>query len=330
MFSHFPKWFSATGTGSWLCLPKMWSMWGSVTWKCVCQTPDDDPWKDNSWHYCFDTWVSSSVPSSLSTSCPFTHSVLFALPLCLSLFYSFFASLGSWINLFFLVLLSLSFCLHIALHAAPIKRWDWYWETIKVGLAVCWMFPPCGKWSITSSTTSDRGSCFEPAPNETSAWASGATKGEARGILLGTYTQTHTHARTGCGDLAILICFFSVGLCKTTAHFEQEVRMWLLRATLPDVACLWSTSNRTLHRTSMKWPYTACGPHCGSVAEIDMFITARQRKLRMSGRLINNKCHPASPVPHISPAFTLHLRHDARMKWQPAERLQETLQQRGK
>lgn len=179
------------------------------------------------------------------------------------------------------------------------------------------MSPTCGKWSITSSITSDRGSCFEPC----SQWIVCLME-QKKG-------KPDTHTYSGCGNLAILICFFLVCLYKTVAHFEQEVRksQWFVRATLPDVAFLWSTSNETLHKTSAKhWPHTASRPQCYSVAESVMFITPRQRKLSMSRRLINKNCQPASPMPHISAAFTLHLRHKAFLKWQPAKPLQETLQ----
>lgn len=183
--------------------------------------------------------------------------VLSLTPCCLLSHFVFHSvSLGSWINFFFLVLLSLSFCLHIALHTAPIKRWDWYWETIKIGLAVCWMFPPCGKWSITSSITSDRGSCFEPAPNESSAWASGATKGEARGILLGTCTHTETHTQDveiwPSSSVSSLSVYVRQQLTLNrkwkccSGSYVQRYQMWPSSDPLPMKLCtgpLWSTDH---------------------------------------------------------------------------------------
>lgn len=126
-----------------------------VTWKCVCPTPDDDQWKDNSWHW---LWRLRPIISPLlSLYCLSFHS----LTIVCSPSLSFSLSLNQF--LFSCFTLSLSISPHISLHIAQIKRGYWYWETIKVWLAVGWMFLPFGKWYMTSSVTSDRGSCFEPS-----------------------------------------------------------------------------------------------------------------------------------------------------------------------
>lgn len=98
------------------------------------------------------------------------------------------------------------------------------------------MFPPCGKWSITSSIISDRGSCFKPVHSDWFASASGAGK---RGTQRNSFwVHAHIDKHTGCGNLPILFCFLSAYPCKTAVHFEQEVRMleWLSNTIVLNMA----------------------------------------------------------------------------------------------
>lgn len=98
------------------------------------------------------------------------------------------------------------------------------------------MFPPCGKWSITSSIISDRGSCFKPVHSDWFASASGAAKRGTQRNSFWVHARIDKH--TGSGNLPILFCFLSACPCKTVAHFEQEVRMleWLSNTIVLNMA----------------------------------------------------------------------------------------------
>lgn len=186
------------------------------------------------------------------------------------------------------------------------------------------------------------------------SWAEAAVlrlRHNKRGSQRNSFGSTHTHPTcahthtlaqtyTGCGNLAVLFCFFSVRLWKTTARFEQEARAVTAAQTcdapryglsLIHFQPEFGSTDRT-HAALLCVAVYSRGRHVyhgqTGEAEDEWGLGVRGVGGWGVGGLINNKCHPASPVLHICVAFTLHLRLDARMKRQPAKRLQVTPQQK--
>lgn len=122
---------------------------------------------------------------------------------------------------------------------------------------------------------------------------------------------TCVYAHTGWGNLAVLFCFL---YCSSLWTGSENITVALMCIT---TRCGLSLSHFHWNLAQdLSEALTTCSLGV-AVWLRRMIITAGQRKLRMSVRLINNKCHRVIPMTHISTAFTLHLRHNASMKWEP-------------
>lgn len=141
----------------------------------------------------------------------------------------------------------------------------------------------------------------------------GCSKGGSQRNYFG-YRHTGAHRYTGWRNLTIILCFCFVYVrleLILNSRWEccscfsvQRYNVWPFSDPLPMKFCtgsLWSTDQIQPAVLSF------------AVWQRRMIITARRRKLRMNGRLINNKCHPACPMPHIPVAFTAT--SDSMLEW---------------